>query len=154
MIKEIEKTQNEFLNIFEELTYTYFHRYYGSALTPYFKLKNGKNILLETLHILRDDRLNDFNVLQVKPGKFITAAQERNGNLAKYSALHDFTIPEFRNGDLGYIADYKFIIGFTNEDKFKLLIDFIEKRYDFLKNIQNYNAKNMTLKELRKLFIK
>ena len=154
MIKEIKNCSEEFFNIFEDLEPIWFPRYHKNVLTPYFDMENGKKILLDTLNILYQDKNTDITTLHPKPGKFKTDLQEEKGFEYKYLPYSDLTIADFRdyNKNLNYIIEYKFLPAFIDENKFNEFYLFIEKRYEFLKNIYLYETKKITLKELRIIF--
>jgi hypothetical protein len=154
MIKEFEAVKQEFIDIFDNIDSIWFPRYYQDVLLPYFKLDNGKEVLLETYKILYTDRYSDFNILHRKPYAFKTEAEEKYGFDYKFSKLHNYTISDFTNPDLNLdlINMHHFFNIFKTQDKFNSFIEWIENRYELLYNIENYNKKKISLKNIRIIF--
>ena len=156
MIKEIEIVEKEFISLLPNIDTIWFHRFYGYILTPYFKLDNGKKNLIDIIKILHSDRFSDYTILNPKPGLFKTYAQEEFGSDYKIIQHSNITISDFRSPDksLDLINDYHFLPLYNNKDTFNNFLLWIDSRYEFLSEINNYNSKKITLKNLRKLFNK
>jgi hypothetical protein len=157
MIREEKIILNEFKEIFgEEDTNLWFNRFIKQVLDPYFKLENSKDILLKFIEIIKNDLdlNNKYTILKTKPYQFKTSFQEEYGFDAKPYENCPITISEFRNSNNNYdlISDYRFF-KFYNENNFNKFNNFINKNYDFLKNLELYNLKQISLKELKEYFV-
>ena len=157
MLKEENIIYEEFSNLLKENdNRLWFHRFRTQVLDPYFQLENGKEVLLKFIEIIKNDLdlNNKYTILKTKPYQFKTSFQEEYGFDAKPYENCPITISEFRDSKNNYdlISDYRFF-KFYNENNFNKFNNFINKNYDFLKNLELYNLKQISLKELKEYFV-
>ena len=104
-------------------------------LLPYFNLENGKEIFLQTLDILRQDKVSDYTIFVPKPGEFKTSKQlEKNGSLFSPFENQEFNVIDFRTGLNNYdLFEIQMRPIFYNEKMFKETFNFYKENFDKLK---------------------
>ena len=104
-------------------------------LMPYFKLENGRRVFLETLKILRNDKVSDYTVFVAKPGDFKTSKQlEKYGSLYSPFSGNEFNVIDYRTGTNNYdLFEIQMRELFYNEEMFLATFNFYKENYDKLK---------------------
>lgn len=156
MLKEENIIYEEFSNLFKENdNRLWFHRFRTQVLDPYFQLENGKEVLLKFIEIIKNDLNKDnlYTILKTKPSQFKTSFQEDYGFDSLPYENSPISISEFRNSNNNYdlISDYRFF-KFYNHDNFENFYNFVDKNYEYLKNLDLYYYKKISLKDLKKTF--
>ena len=155
MLKKEKIIYEEFASLLQETdNRLWFHRFWNIILLPYFKLDNGKDVLLKFIEIIKNDlrKENSYTILLPKPWQFKTSFQEEYGFDVLPYENSPITISEFRDAKNNYdlISSYRFFKLYNN-DNFETFYNFIDTNYDYLKNLELYYSKKISLRQLNEL---